>query len=572
MIRRPPRSTLSSSSAASDVYKRQVHDIALHPKLAAALDRHDLQRTVLSHHDLGCAGVVGRLVGCREHGTLWLTAGTECRVELELEDGLESFGQLNNWCLIDSFELVVEPRSAGFAICVQSKNSKPLRLVAAPLNQSAGEQATVSRPPSDTRSFLQVQFMVLTKARVTGSPGEFGLVAVMLGDGVPELNLRPMQTCRLLCLDPSVYGVIRVQTGYECELWLDKSTGNLVIIPETLRRLELSREKAVLCSQGLEPVSPLSDVLVCRPNQLAGLVSFRCTLQGQELYDGDELVLDCRDLCTMDQAAVLCHKPKFPLRFLHGVPGATLEFRRLERFLSDKDQILFKVIDSTDIRVVHPSPLSPSTPSSHQPPFGLLHSLYSRDWIRFNVQQSIHCSAVAVLSIQAWLHCTTCHSGSPQSARCCHNPSRTVLLSATVLLQDGSARVEATLGQDHVLKVIRIPPRNLSLLKAALQNHDAPLVWTRPGDGTTRSPSKKTSVLHQCVVEAPLLGSMHTIFRPTRLLTKPRVKTKVQKISLDRSGSYETLASPRVMIQVLDVLNSNATQKSYMLLQQLNHK
>ena len=27
MIRRPPRSTLSSSSAASDVYKRQVHDL-----------------------------------------------------------------------------------------------------------------------------------------------------------------------------------------------------------------------------------------------------------------------------------------------------------------------------------------------------------------------------------------------------------------------------------------------------------------------------------------------------------------------------------------------------------------
>ena len=26
MIRRPPRSTLSSSSAASDVYKRQIHD------------------------------------------------------------------------------------------------------------------------------------------------------------------------------------------------------------------------------------------------------------------------------------------------------------------------------------------------------------------------------------------------------------------------------------------------------------------------------------------------------------------------------------------------------------------
>ena len=36
MIRRPPRSTLSSSSAASDVYKRQPVDDALsHARLAA---------------------------------------------------------------------------------------------------------------------------------------------------------------------------------------------------------------------------------------------------------------------------------------------------------------------------------------------------------------------------------------------------------------------------------------------------------------------------------------------------------------------------------------------------------
>src|SRR5664279_5768661 len=34
MIRRPPRSTLSSSSAASDVYKRQLHD---HPVLVVLL-------------------------------------------------------------------------------------------------------------------------------------------------------------------------------------------------------------------------------------------------------------------------------------------------------------------------------------------------------------------------------------------------------------------------------------------------------------------------------------------------------------------------------------------------------
>src|SRR5664279_4075595 len=38
MIRRPPRSTLSSSSAASDVYKRQVSDLPPTPNLAALVE------------------------------------------------------------------------------------------------------------------------------------------------------------------------------------------------------------------------------------------------------------------------------------------------------------------------------------------------------------------------------------------------------------------------------------------------------------------------------------------------------------------------------------------------------
>src|SRR5674536_387387 len=47
MIRRPPRSTLSSSSAASDVYKRQGFDENRHdrPRRPAGTERED-------HHDL----------------------------------------------------------------------------------------------------------------------------------------------------------------------------------------------------------------------------------------------------------------------------------------------------------------------------------------------------------------------------------------------------------------------------------------------------------------------------------------------------------------------------------------
>src|SRR5665648_1267242 len=45
MIRRPPRSTLSSSSAASDVYKRQVR--ALHQHLARLGEHTDLRVDLL---------------------------------------------------------------------------------------------------------------------------------------------------------------------------------------------------------------------------------------------------------------------------------------------------------------------------------------------------------------------------------------------------------------------------------------------------------------------------------------------------------------------------------------------
>src|SRR5664279_4696736 len=53
MIRRPPRSTLSSSSAASDVYKRQVVAVAtlvIAEDIARRQRRESRQRTVLLEH------------------------------------------------------------------------------------------------------------------------------------------------------------------------------------------------------------------------------------------------------------------------------------------------------------------------------------------------------------------------------------------------------------------------------------------------------------------------------------------------------------------------------------------
>src|SRR5664279_194394 len=56
MIRRPPRSTLSSSSAASDVYKRQVSLIARNVELAAAAERRGWLERVLGRQPEGLSG------------------------------------------------------------------------------------------------------------------------------------------------------------------------------------------------------------------------------------------------------------------------------------------------------------------------------------------------------------------------------------------------------------------------------------------------------------------------------------------------------------------------------------
>ena len=54
MIRRPPRSTLDRSSAASDVYKRQVamaedHRLVLLPRMSAGFQAHPLEATVVAN-------------------------------------------------------------------------------------------------------------------------------------------------------------------------------------------------------------------------------------------------------------------------------------------------------------------------------------------------------------------------------------------------------------------------------------------------------------------------------------------------------------------------------------------
>src|SRR5680860_1848083 len=57
MIRRPPRSTQSRSSAASDVYKRQLIDEELEPRAALPIHREDVLQTVrarapVTEHDV----------------------------------------------------------------------------------------------------------------------------------------------------------------------------------------------------------------------------------------------------------------------------------------------------------------------------------------------------------------------------------------------------------------------------------------------------------------------------------------------------------------------------------------
>eukprot|EP00658_Telonema_sp_P-2_P024150 TRINITY_DN19691_c0_g1_i5.p1 TRINITY_DN19691_c0_g1~~TRINITY_DN19691_c0_g1_i5.p1 ORF type:complete len:110 (+),score=8.67 TRINITY_DN19691_c0_g1_i5:99-428(+) len=73
MIRRPPRSTLSSSSAASDVYKRQVLVGGIFAGLGVALVLSQLRPVVItvdqlrSHFDMPVLGNVSRTISEQEH-------------------------------------------------------------------------------------------------------------------------------------------------------------------------------------------------------------------------------------------------------------------------------------------------------------------------------------------------------------------------------------------------------------------------------------------------------------------------------------------------------------------------
>src|SRR5450756_3108620 len=65
MIRRPPRSTQSRSSAASDVYKRQLSDQAVRPSsftVIHILAAHDQRPHALIGEDLEKQGMLGRPV------------------------------------------------------------------------------------------------------------------------------------------------------------------------------------------------------------------------------------------------------------------------------------------------------------------------------------------------------------------------------------------------------------------------------------------------------------------------------------------------------------------------------
>ena len=52
MIRRPPRSTLDRSSAASDVYKRQLHDLAADAAAAVFGGDDEVSQVAELAHDL----------------------------------------------------------------------------------------------------------------------------------------------------------------------------------------------------------------------------------------------------------------------------------------------------------------------------------------------------------------------------------------------------------------------------------------------------------------------------------------------------------------------------------------
>eukprot|EP00658_Telonema_sp_P-2_P048671 TRINITY_DN3700_c0_g1_i4.p1 TRINITY_DN3700_c0_g1~~TRINITY_DN3700_c0_g1_i4.p1 ORF type:complete len:103 (+),score=31.59 TRINITY_DN3700_c0_g1_i4:131-439(+) len=84
MIRRPPRSTLSSSSAASDVYKRQVQDSSTNQLIFKTeyLIHWVSKFMTLSVGDIILTGTPPG-VGCFRKPPLWLKPGDVVKCEIE---------------------------------------------------------------------------------------------------------------------------------------------------------------------------------------------------------------------------------------------------------------------------------------------------------------------------------------------------------------------------------------------------------------------------------------------------------------------------------------------------------
>ena len=87
MIRRPPRSTLSSSSAASDVYKRQYIISATQLTAQLTLQRVNVRKTLVTesqHHEMIVQVITVRLVQTQNHGNLRPTDGAPAHLLFQL--------------------------------------------------------------------------------------------------------------------------------------------------------------------------------------------------------------------------------------------------------------------------------------------------------------------------------------------------------------------------------------------------------------------------------------------------------------------------------------------------------
>ena len=139
--------------------------------------------------------------------------------------------------------------------------------------------------------------------------------------------------------------------------------------------------------------------------------------------------------------------------------------------------------------------------------------------------------------------------------------------TARILVQDGSAQVEVTLGHNLIQRALQIDTSHLMRLEAAMIQSNTSVNWAhqQANDEKRQGPWR---IVAQFIEQAQPLRSMLMVFRPTVLLTKP-AKIKVQKFSLDRNASFETEASPRVLVDALHIEKSNLRMDAFNLLASL---